>query len=76
MKQTMIIHPLEKETQDSETKVHKDNWKSIESYLNDLKEDEDMSIDELLVNLNITEENYLLAISSSVYSNSVFEKKS
>ena len=75
MRQTMIIHPLDKKTADRETKIHKDNWKSIKNYLNDLKEDENMSIDELFLNLNNTEENYLLAISSSLTTPTVSFKR-
>ena len=50
----------------SEIKMHKDNWKSIRKYLDDMKEGEDITFDQLLLNLNITVENYLLGISSSL----------
>ena len=63
MRQTKIIYPLDKETPDSELKMHKNDWHSIKSYLNDQKEGNDNSIDQLLLKLHITEENYLLAIS-------------
>ena len=43
-------------------KEHKTNWKSIQTYLNEWKEGEDISFDQMLVKLGITEEKYLLAI--------------
>ena len=62
LRSTKIVYPLDIDIQDSELKEHKDNWKSIQKHLNDSKEGEDITFDQLLVNLKITEENYLLAI--------------
>ena len=58
----------------SETKIrnHKDNWKSINKHLNDTKEGEDISFDQLLTNLSSTEQNYYLAIRSSLHSPTTF----
>ena len=64
MKQTMILYPLDEETSDSEIRMHK-NWKLIKTCLDENKDDEDITFDELLSKLNITEENYFLAIESS-----------
>ena len=61
--------------QESELKEHKNNWKSIQSYLNDLKEGEDITFDQLLINLKITEENYLLAVRSGLNSATIFLKR-
>ena len=46
--------------------MHKNNWKLIKTCLDENKDDEDITFDELLSKLNITEENYLLAIRSSL----------
>ena len=61
----------------SETKIrnHKDNWKNISKHLNDIKEGEDISLDQLLTNLSIIEQNYYLAIQSSLHSPSIFLKR-
>ena len=55
----------------SETKIrnHKDNWKNISKHLNDMKEGEDISFDQLLTNLGITEQNYYLAIRFNLHNN-------
>ena len=42
MKQTMTLYPLDEETSDSEMKMHKDNWKSIKTYLDEIKDDEEI----------------------------------
>ena len=75
MRQTKILYPLDKDMPQSEIKTRKDNWKSITKYLDDMKEGEDITFDQLLLNLNITEENYLLAISSSLNTATVFLKR-
>ena len=75
VRQTMILYPLNKDMPESEIKMHKDNWKSIKKYLDDLKEGEDISFNQLPLNLKILEENYLLAISSSLYTATVFLKR-
>ena len=75
VRQTMIIYPLNKDMPESEIKMHKDHWKSIKKYLDEMKEGEDISFNQLLLNLNILEENYLLAISSSLNTATVFLKR-
>ena len=75
MKQTMILYPLDEETSDSEMRMHKDNWKLIKTCLDENKDDEDITFDELLSKLNITEENYLLAIRSSLNTPTIFLKR-
>ena len=75
MRQTKILYPLDKDMPQSEIKTRNDNWKSITKYLDDMKEGEDITFDQLLLNLNITEENYLLAISSSLNTAIVFLKR-
>ena len=44
-------------------------------YLDNIKEGEDISFDELLLQLKVTEENYLLAIRSSINTPTVFLKR-
>ena len=66
MKQTLILCPLDGDTPDNEIKMHTDNWKIIKKYLDDMKEGEDIFFYQLLLNMNIIEENYLLAVSSSL----------
>ena len=75
MKQTMILYPLDEDTPEKEIKIRRDNWKSIQGYLDESKEGEDISFDQLLMNLTITEENYLHAISSSINTPTVFLKR-
>ena len=75
IKQTMILHPLDKDTPENEIKMHKDNWKSVKMYLGEMKDGENISFDQWLLNMNITEENYLLATSSSLNTPTVFLKR-
>ena len=60
---------------ETEVRKHKDNWKNISKHLNDMKEGEDISFDELLTNISITEQNYYLAIRSSLHSPTIFLKR-
>ena len=75
MRQTEILYPLDTDVAKTETKKHEDTWKSIKLYLDDIKEGEDISFDELLLKLKVTEENYLLAIRSSINTPTVFLKR-
>lgn len=75
MRQKEILYPLDTDVAKTETKKHKDTWKSIKLYLDDIKEGEDISFDELLLKLKVTEENYLLAIRSSINTPTVFLKR-
>ena len=45
-------------------------------HLDEMKEGEDISFDELLLALKVTEENYLLAVRSSLNATTVFFKRS
>ena len=45
-------------------------------HLDEMKEGEEIFFDELLLSLKVTEENYLLAVSSSLNAASVFLKRS
>ena len=74
MKSTSILYPLDNMS-DTDIQKHKDNWRNITKRLNDMKEGEDMTFDQLLVNLNITEQKYILAIRSSLNSPTIFLKR-
>ena len=56
-------------------KQHKENWKTIQKQLNDLKEGELVTFNELLVKLGVTENNYRLAIRSTLNSPTIFLKR-
>ena len=76
MRQTTILYPLDDDIQQSQIKTHKDRWKSIKMHLDEMKEGEDISFDELLLALKVTEENYLLAVRFSLNVARVFLKRS
>ena len=61
---------------DTDIQKHKDNWRNITKNLNDMKEGEDMTFDQLLVSLNITEQKYILSIRSSLILQPNFQKES
>ena len=74
MKSTGILYPLD-DMSDTDIQKHKDNWRNITKNLNDMKEGEDVTFDQLLVSLNITEQKYILAIRSSLNSPTIFLKR-
>ena len=74
MKSTSILCPLDNMS-DTDIQKHKDNWRNITKHLNDMKEGEDMTFDQLLVSLSITEQKYILAIRSSLNSPTIFLKR-
>ena len=75
MKSTNILCSLENDMSETEISKHKDNWKNINKHLNDMKEGEDISFDQLLTDLGITEQNYYLAIRSILHSPTIFLKR-
>ena len=77
MKSTSILYPLGNDMSETEIRKHKEIWKDISKHLNDMKEGEEITFDQLLINLNVTEQNYYLAIRSGLNSPTLFfEKKS
>ena len=68
MRQTQILLPLDSDMPQNEVKMHKDRWKSIKKHLSDIKDDQDTNISfgQLLLDLNVIEESYLLAVRSSL----------
>ena len=75
MKETTILYPLDTDISQSQRKLHKDTWKNLKQLLNDEKEGQDITFDELLSNLNISENSYVLAVRSSVNAPTVFLKR-
>ena len=49
MRATEILYPLDSDIPLHEMKQHKENWKTIQKQLNDLKEGELVTFNELLV---------------------------
>ena len=77
MKSTSILYPLGNNMSQNEIRKHKDMWKDISKHLNDMKEGEEITFDQLLINMNVTEQNYYLAIRSGLnFSHCIFKKKS
>ena len=76
MRSTKILYPLDIDNMDDdELDQHKDAWQFIKKYLNDMKEGEDITFDQLCINLKLTEQNYLLAIRSSLKTPTIFLKR-
>ena len=44
---------------DDELDGHNDTWKFVKKHLNDMKDGENITFDQLLVNLKLSEQNYL-----------------
>ena len=76
MRATTILYPISVEEEEhAQLKQLKETWKSIKKQLNDMKEGEDITFEQLLLNLNVSEETYLLAIRSSLNSPTIFLKR-
>jgi len=60
MKSTSILYPLGNDMSQTEIRKHKDIWKDISKHLNDMKEGEEITFEQLLINLNVTEQSYYL----------------
>ena len=72
---TRILYPLDEEMSTNEVNELKVAWKSIKKYLDDANEGLDMTFDQLLQELNVTEEKYLLAVQSSIKTATIFLKR-
>ena len=59
----------------NEIRKHKDMWKDISKHLNDMKEGEEITFGQLLINLNVTEQKYHLAIRSGLSFPTIFLKR-
>ena len=76
MRSTKILYPLKENTSPILAKSSKELWKKIKNTFNDLKEDKDISIDELLKEFDVSERQYILAIRSSLNCPAIFLKRS
>ena len=76
MRCTQILYPLDNDISPGVVKSSKELWKSMKNKLNDFKECKDITFDELLQKLDVSEHQYILAIWSSLNSPTIFEKKS
>ena len=75
MRATKILYPLENNIPLNEIVKHKDLWKDLKKQLNDLKNGECITFDELLIKLKVTECDYILAVRSSLHSPTIFLKR-
>ena len=75
MCKTEILYPLESDMPQAKLKQHKESWITIKKQLNDLEEGEDITFEELLLKLNVTENDYKLAIRSSLNAATIFLKR-
>jgi hypothetical protein len=76
MRSTQILYPLDDDTSETVIKSKKELWKDIKNKLNDLKEGEDITFDQLLEELDVSEHEYVLAVRSSINCPTIFLKRS
>ena len=76
MRCTQILYPLDNDTSQAVAKSSKELWNSLKNKLNDFKEGKDITFDELLLELDVSERQYILAIQSSLKSPTIFLKRS
>ena len=72
---TGILYPLHSSIPQSEVLRYKETWSNIKKKLNDLKGGENISFNQFLAHFNVTEENYLLAVRSSLNTPTIFLKR-
>ena len=75
MRTTKILYPLEDNTSPILVKSSKELWKKIKNTLNDLKEGKEISFDELLIEFDVSERQYILARRSSLNCPTIFLKR-
>ena len=66
MKSTQIRYPFDDRTSETVIRNKKELWKDIKNKLDDLKEGKDITFDQLLKELDVSEHDYVLAIRSTV----------
>ena len=76
MRCTQILYPLDNNTSRVVAKSSKELWKSMTNKPNDLKQGKDITFDELLQELDVSERQYIPAIRSSLNSPTIFLKRS
>ena len=75
MRTTQILYPLDDSFSGTVVRKLRECFKSIKKTLNDLKEGEDISFDQLFINLGVSEEDYILAIRPSLNCPTIFLKR-
>ena len=75
MRTTQILYPLDDCVTQTKVKKLKESWKDIIKKLNDLKEGEDITFEQLLNNLGVTNETYILAIRSHLKCPTIFLRR-
>ena len=76
MRSTQILHPLDDNASETVIRARKELWKNIKNKLNDLKEGEDVTYEQLLKELDVSEYQYILSIRSSLNCPTIFLKRS
>ena len=75
MKSTQILYPFDDGTSETVIRNKKELWKDIKNKLDDLKEGKDITSDQLLKELDVSEHDYVLAIRSSINCPTIFLKR-
>ena len=75
IRSTKILYPLDDDVSENDVRKLKVLWKNIKQQLNDMKEGENITFDQLLTDLNVSENDYLLAIRSSLNCPTIFLKR-
>ena len=75
MRTTHILYPLDDDTSQTLIRNRKVLWKDIKNKLNDLTEGKDITFDQLLEELGVSEHEYILAIRSSFSCPTIFLKR-
>ena len=76
MRSTQLLYPLDDDTSQTLIRNRKVLWKDIKNKLNDLKEGKDITFDQLVEELSVSEHEYILAIRSSLSCTTIFLKRS
>ena len=76
MRCIQILYPLDDDMFPAVVKSSKELWKTMKNKLNDLKEGKDITFDQLLTELDVSERQYILAIRSSLNTPTIFLKRS
>ena len=72
MEETRILDPLDGEISDDDKKKHKVSWKKTKKVLDDMKTGKQMDFNDFLKQKDISKEDYILAIRSSLTSTRIF----
>ena len=76
IRSTQILYPLiDDDTSETVVKNKKGLWNDIKNKLNDLKEGKDITFDQLLEELDVSQHEYILAIQSSLNCPTIFLKR-